>query len=120
TTGWSGSTGGTDATSPYASPTTYAWSSGAAEPGAVNVVATDKAANTATDQVTLKADGTAPGGQTITLTGANAPYFTSASVSFATGDGTDNSGGSGLDTSTRTVTRETGDLVGDSCSNFSA
>ena len=40
-----------------------------------------------------------------------------ATVSFSTGDGSD--GGSGLDTSTRTVTRETGTLSGDSCSGFS-
>ena len=120
TSGWAGSTGGSDATSPYSSPVTYAWSSGAGEPGAVSVVATDKAANTASDTVTLRADGTAPSGQTIALTGAGAPYYTSASVTFITGDGSDNVGGSGLDTSTRTVTRETGDLAGDSCSNFTA
>ena len=42
--GWSGSTGGVDTTSPYGSPADYTWSSGAAEPGARNISGTDKAA----------------------------------------------------------------------------
>src|SRR5207244_4290015 len=59
-------------------------------------------------------DSAAPAGQSITLTGANAPYYGSASVSFTLGDGNDGSG-SGLDTSSRTVTRESASLTGDSC-----
>jgi hypothetical protein len=117
TGGWSGS-GGTDTSSPYASPSTYSWSGGAAEPGAKTLTATDKAGNTGTDTITLKADSTAPTGQTITLTGANAPYYTAASVSFSLGDGTD--ADSGVDTSSRTVTRESATLSGDSCGTFSA
>ena len=31
--GWTGSTGGSDTTSPYASPVTYAWTAGASAPG---------------------------------------------------------------------------------------
>src|SRR5207247_360135 len=64
-------------------------------------------------------DTSAPSGQAITLTGATAPYFNTASVTFSLADGSDGSG-SGLDTSSRTVTRETGTLSGDSCSGFSA
>ena len=60
----------------------------------------------------------APSGQSITLTGANAPYYGSASVSWTLGDGSDT--GSGLDTTTRTVTRETGTLSGDSCTSYAA
>src|SRR5207253_3562276 len=51
--------------------------------------------------------------------GAGAPYYTSNSVTFTLGDGSDGSG-SGLDTSTRTVTRETGTFSGGSCSGFTA
>ncbi|HXY84198.1 MAG TPA: Ig-like domain-containing protein [Gaiellaceae bacterium] len=120
TSGWSGSTGGTDTTSPYASPTTYAWTSGAGAPGAVNVTATDKAGNTANDTITLKDDTTAPTGQTITLTGASAPYYTTPSVTFSLADGTDNPGGSGVDPTSRTVTRETAPLTANACGTFTA
>jgi hypothetical protein len=117
--GWSGSTGGADPTSPYSSPADYTWSSGAADPGARTISASDKAANSATDSITIKDDSAAPTGQSVTLTGANAPYYSTASVTFSLADGSDGSG-SGLDTATRSVTRETGDLVAGSCSNFSA
>ena len=43
--GWSGSTGGADATSPYSSPAHYSWSSGASGPACGPISATDKAAN---------------------------------------------------------------------------
>ena len=115
--GWSGSTGGVDTTSPYSSPADYTWSSGAVEPGARNISGSDKAANSTSDTITLTADSTAPTGQSLTLTGANAPYYGAASVSFSFADGNDGSG-SGLDLSTRSITRETGDLVAGACSNF--
>jgi hypothetical protein len=117
--GWSGSTGGSDPSSPYSSPADYSWSAGAAEPGARSVTATDKAANSASDTITLAADSAAPTGQAITLTGATAPYYSGASVTFTLTDGNDGSG-SGIDTPSRTVTRETGDLAAESCSNFSS
>src|SRR5439155_12989691 len=68
---------------------------------------------------TLTQDSTAPTGQSITLTGANAPYYGSASVSFSLVDGNDGSG-SGVDTSSRAVTRESAPLTGDSCGTFTA
>jgi hypothetical protein len=105
--GWS--TSGTDSS----------WNSGASSPGSRNITATDSAGNTASDAVTISDDIAAPTGQALTLTGAHAPYSNSASVTFSLTDGTDGSG-SGVDTSTRTVTRETGDLAGGVCSNFSA
>ena len=118
--GWSGSTGGADTTSPYSSPTEYSWSSGAAEPGARTVSATDKAANSSSDTITIADDTSAPTGQSITLTGALAPYYGSNSVGFSLANGSDNGGGAGLDLASATVTRETGTLSGDSCSGFSA
>src|SRR4029453_12406191 len=104
---------------PYAAPADYSWSSGAAAPGAHTVVATNGASLTNSVDISIAADSAAPTGQAITLTGANAPYYNSVSVTFSLNDGSDGSG-SGLDTSTRTVTRETGDLAAGVCSNFSA
>src|SRR5207302_11107318 len=66
----------------------------------------------------VRVDATPPTGQAITLTGAGAPYYGSAAVTFTTGNGSD--ADSGLDPSSAAVTRETGVLNGDSCSNFSA
>src|SRR5207253_9983933 len=43
TSGWTGSTGGNDSTSPYASPANYAWTAGATAPGAQTIVATNGA-----------------------------------------------------------------------------
>ena len=104
--GWSGSTGGADTSSPYASPVDYSWSSGATAPGAQSITATNGAAIDGSGAISLTADSSAPSGQSLTLTGADAPYYGAASVGFTLGDGSD--GGAGLDTSTRTVTRETG------------
>src|ERR671931_489746 len=86
TSGWSGA-GGTDTSSPYSSG--YSWSAGAAEPSARTITATDKATNSASDSITIRDDTTAPSGQAITLTGANPPYSTSASVSFSLTNGSD-------------------------------
>src|SRR5207253_4020425 len=118
--GWAGSSGGSDPSSPYSSPVDYSWSSGATEPGARSISASDQASNSGTDTITINDDSTAPIGQTITLTGATAPYYGSSSVGFTLGNGSDNGGGAGLDVSSGTVTRETGNLAGDSCSGFTA
>ena len=118
TSGWSGSTGGTDAFGPYSSPADYVWTSGASAPGAQTVTAADKAGNSGSDSITIAADSNAPTGQSFALTGASAPYVTGGAVTFALGDGSD--AGSGLDTSTRTVTRETGTLSNGTCAGFSA
>src|SRR5439155_18030530 len=99
-------------------PNDYTWSSGAGAPGVRSITATNRAAIDGIATITLTGDSTAPSGQTLTLTGANAPYYGSASVGFSLGDGNDGSG-SGLDTSTRNVSRQTGDLVAGNCSNFS-
>ena len=48
TSGWAGSTGGTDTSSPYAAPTAYSWTAGAAAPGAKTVTSTNGTGLTAT------------------------------------------------------------------------
>src|SRR6185436_1298614 len=82
-TGWTGSNGGMDASNPYSSPADYTWSAGAAEPGAKAISATDKAANSATDTITITDDTAAPTGQSITLTGATAPFYPGGPVTFS-------------------------------------
>src|SRR5207248_2043841 len=82
-----------------------------------NVTATNGAGASSSASFTLTPDSSAPSGQSITLTGAGAPHYSGA-VSFSLGDGSDS--GSGLDTSTRTVTRESASLSGDSCGTFTA
>jgi hypothetical protein len=62
TSGWSGSTGGTDTASPYASPANYSWTAGAGSPGTASVTATNNADLTASDTITITADSTAPTG----------------------------------------------------------
>ena len=68
--------------------------------------ATDKAANSSSDTITIADDTTAPTGQSITLTGPLAPYYGSNSVGFSLANGSDNAGGAGLDLSSATVTRD--------------
>ncbi|HEY7396767.1 MAG TPA: Ig-like domain-containing protein [Gaiellaceae bacterium] len=95
---------------------TYSWSSGAGAPGAQTISAADSAGNTGSDAISIVTDSTAPAGQTISITGG--AWHTGSSVAFVTGDGSD--GGSGLDLSTRTVTRESAPLSGGSCGTFTA
>ncbi|HYM63122.1 MAG TPA: Ig-like domain-containing protein [Gaiellaceae bacterium] len=115
--GWAGSTGGNDASSPYASPADYAWTAGATEPGPRTITATDQAGRTANDTVTIAADSSAPTGHSVSLAGAGAPYYRSLSVPLTLADGSDT--GSGIDTATRIVERESGDLAADACTNWS-
>ena len=111
-------TGGSSQTSsPYIED--YTWSASTTDAAAHDVVATNGAGATTNVPFTLTQDSAAPTGQSITLTGADAPYYGSASVSFTLGDGNDGSG-SGIDTSSRTVTRESASLTGDSCGSFTA
>ena len=91
--GWTGSTGGNDTSSPYASPADYAWTAGATAPGARTITATDKAGRTANDTVTIAADSSAPTGHSVSLAGAGAPYYTSLSVPLTLVDGSDTGSG---------------------------
>src|SRR5207244_1437303 len=102
TSGWTGSTGGTDTTSPYAGPVNYAWTAGATAPGAKTVVATNGAGATNSDTITIAADSTAPSGQTVTLSGG--PYYTTLSVPLTLGNGSDTE--SGVDATSGTVERD--------------
>src|SRR5207248_10330047 len=95
----------------------YTWTASTTDSASHNVTSTNGAGATSSAAFTLTPDSTAPSGQAITLTGSTAPY-SNGSVTFTLGDGSDS--GSGLDTSTRTVTRESAPLSGDSCGTFSA
>jgi hypothetical protein len=113
-------TGGSSQTSsPYRED--YTWGPSTTDATSHNVVATNGATLTTNAPFTLTQDSTAPTGQTITLTGTSAApnYYNTNSVSFSLGDGSDGSG-SGVDTATRTVTRESASLSGDTCGTFSA
>jgi hypothetical protein len=113
TSGWSGSTGGADTSSPYASPTAYTWAAGAAAPGAVKVTATSSDGLTASDTVTIGADSTAPTGQGVTVTGG--PWF-GGSVPLALVAGTD--AGSGVDSTRSVVERASATLTNGACGTF--
>src|SRR5207302_4635999 len=107
--------GGTLTGTPYQMD--YTWGSSTTDSASHNVTATNGAGLTSAASFSLTPDSSAPSGQSITLTGAGAPHYSGA-VSFSLGDGSDS--GSGLDTSTRTVTRESASLSGDSCGTFTA
>ena len=108
--------GSTQTSSPYQE--TYTWGASTSDNGSHNIVATNNSGASSSAGFTLKPDSTAPSGQSISLGGAGAYYTTS--VPFILGDGSDNVGGSGLDLSSRAVTRETANLVGDACGSFTA
>ncbi len=115
TTGWTGSTGGTDSgQAPYVSPTAYSWTSGATAPGAKTLTVTNGSGLTATGAVTFSSDSTAPTGQTISLSGG--PWYTSTSVPLTTGPGTD--AGSGIDASRTVVQRASATLANGTCGTF--
>jgi chitobiase/beta-hexosaminidase-like protein len=112
-TGWAGSTGGVDSTSPYASPATYTWTAGATAPGASHVVATNGTGLTAFDTITISADSAAPTGQAVALSGG--PWYTS-SVALTVTPGTD--AGSGVDASRSVVERASATLTNGACGTF--
>jgi chitobiase/beta-hexosaminidase-like protein len=113
TSGWSGSTGGADTSSPYASPASYTWAAGAAAPGGVKVKATSSDGLTATDTLTIGADSTAPTGQGVTVTGG--PWF-GGSVPLALVSGSDS--GSGVDATRSVVERASATLANGVCGTF--
>ena len=113
TSGWAGSTGGTDTTSPYSSPVVYSWAVGAAAPGAKTVLATTASAQT-TAAITISADSTAPAGQTIAVNGG--PFFSANSVPLTISRGTDT--GAGVDPAADVVERATAPLRNGVCGAF--
>jgi hypothetical protein len=114
TTGWTGSTGGVDTSSPYASPVAYTWTAGAASPGGRQVIATNSLAMTAADTVTISADNTPPAGQAATLTGG--PWYTGSSVPLTLVAGTD--AGAGVDATRAVVERASATLTNGGCGTF--
>ena len=110
-----GADGATASSSPYSNG--YAWTATDSASGAKTVTVTDGAGRTSTATFTVTPDTTAPSGQTISLSGG--PWYTTASVAFSLGDGTD--AGSGLDVSTRLVERASATLNTDgTCGTFGA
>jgi hypothetical protein len=113
--GWSG-TGGSDTSSPYGSQQDYSWSAGATAPGDRSITATNGGGGTASATITVASDSTPPAGQSIDLVGG--PWYTTASVGFTYGDGTD--AGSGLDSSSRLIERADAPLVNGACGTWSS
>ncbi len=101
--------GGDDLTNPYQG--SYSWTASTTGSGAKTVTARNNAALTSTANFTVTPDTTAPGSQTAALVGG--PYYTSTSVGFTTGDGTD--AGAGLNTSSRLVERASATLSNGAC-----
>jgi hypothetical protein len=114
TSGWAGSTGGVDTSSPYSSPVRYTWTAGAAAPGGKQVIATNNLAMTAADTVTISADNTPPAGQAVSLTGG--PWYTGSSVPLTLVAGTD--AGSGVDAGRAVVERASATLTNGACGTF--
>jgi Chitobiase/beta-hexosaminidase C-terminal domain len=114
TSGWSGSTGGTDPESPYASQVTYAWTAGATAPGAKQVTATNGTGMTGTATVNINADATPPTGQSIAPSGG--PWYSTASVPLTITAGTD--AGAGVDASRGVVERASATLTNGVCGTF--
>jgi hypothetical protein len=114
TTGWSGSTGGTDTASAYASPVAYTWTASASAPGAKQVTATNGTGMTAIATVTIGADSTAPTGQTVVLSGG--PWYSIASVPLTIGQGSD--AGAGVDSARGIVERASAPLTNGVCGTF--
>ena len=105
--------GGDDTSSPYS--TTYTWTSSTSASGTQTVTAMNGAGGTATATFTVTKDSTAPTGQTVALTGG--PWYTALSIPLTIGWGSD--AGSGLDSSTQTVERDSAALSNGSCGTFS-
>src|SRR5581483_9214527 len=105
--------GGDDTTSPYTG--TYTWTSTTAASGSQTVTATNGAGGTATSTFTVTNDTTAPTGQSVALTGG--PWYTTTSVPLTIGWGSD--AGSGLDSSSQVVERDSATLTNGTCGTFS-
>ena len=106
TSGWTGSTGGTDTTSPYSSPADYTWTAGATQLGSTTITATNGAGLSAADSLTISADSTAPTGQSAALTAG--PWYTTLSVGVALDNGSDAE--SGIDPASGLLERATATL----------
>jgi len=112
-----GFTGGGSDTTPTPYRGSYSWDNSAAtSPGVRTVTVTNNATGNATQTFTVTKDVSAPTGQAVALVGG--PWYSSASVSLTPTDGSDNVGGSGLDTASRVYEREEATLAGGACGSF--
>ncbi len=109
--GWTPTTDTVDTSAPYAA--TYAWSAGAAAPGARAVVATSSNGATGTGAFTVAADSTPPVGPTIT---AQTTVTRDTSAPVAGFVGADSQSGIG----TWRYQRRATTLAGDACGAWSA
>jgi len=112
--GWAGSTGGKDTSSPYTSPVAYTWTAGAAAPGAQSVEGKTDTDETVKATVTISADSIAPTGQTISLVGG--PFFATTSVPLTISRGSDT--GAGVDPAGDVVERAVAPLENGTCGTF--
>src|SRR5439155_5328926 len=108
-----GSDSSTQTSSPYSQ--TYSWTASASASGSKTVISTNGAGLTGTSAFTVTPDTTAPSGESVALVGG--PYYTSLSVPLTLSNGSD--AGSGLDTSSAIVERDSATLSGGTCGSFS-
>ena len=106
----------TPAGGPYVSGA-FSWTNAASGNFGVDVEAADAwtPPNTSITTVNVTEDSTAPTGHSVTVTGG--PVFNALSIPFVLGDGSD--GGAGLNTASRSVTRQVASLTSGVCGSFS-
>ena len=106
----------TPAGGPYVS-SAFSWTNAASGNFGVDVEAADAWAppNTSITTLNVTEDSTAPTGHSVTVTGG--PVFNALSIPFVLVDGSD--AGAGLDTASRTVTRQVASLTSGVCGSFS-
>ena len=107
---------GTPAAGPYVS-SAFTWTNAASGNFNVVVTAADAwtPANTSITTLNVTEDSTAPTGHSVTVTGG--PVLNALSIPFVLGDGSD--AGAGIDTASRSVTRQVASLTNGVCGSFS-
>ena len=107
---------GTPAAGPYVS-SAFTWTNAASGNFNFVVTAADAwtPANTSITTLNVTEDSTAPTGHSVTVTGG--PVLNALSIPFVLGDGSD--AGAGIDTASRSVTRQVASLTNGVCGSFS-
>ncbi len=106
----------TPAGGPYVS-NAFSWTNATSGDFDIDVEAADAwtPPNSSTTTLNVTEDSTPPAGHTVTVTGG--PVFNALMIPFVLGDGSD--GGSGLNTASRSVTRQVAALTSGVCGSFS-